>query len=67
MEHQSRTKGDEDDVTASHVAAERRDEDEVGVAHRRLHALAGPGNPELSTRAHRVANELRRLGCGKLQ
>jgi hypothetical protein len=67
MKHQPRTEGNEDHVTTPRRAAERPDEDEVGVAHGRLHALARAGHPELPSGAHRVANELRRLGRGKLQ
>src|SRR4051812_17777904 len=67
VQHQPWSKWNENDVAAAYASLEWPDEHEISVADGWMHALARAGNPELAARAHRVADELRRLGCGELQ
>jgi len=66
VQHQSRSERNEHNVAASHGAAKRRDKNEVRVAHGRMHARARSADPELSAGVDGVADESRRVGCGKL-
>lgn len=67
MQHQPGSERNEDDVTTPYLSPEWRDEHHVGVTDGWMHALARAGDPELAARAHRVADELGRLGRRELQ
>ena len=67
MKHQSWTQWHEDNVTAPHLSAKRRDEHEVSVAYGGLHALPRAGHPKLAPRSHGVADEPRSVWRRELQ
>jgi len=67
VQHQSLPERNEDNVAASDRAAKRRDENEIRVAHGRMHARTRSADPELPTGTHGIADESRGVRCGKLQ